>query len=384
MQSAPHFSFCCSAVARRSAAVVALPFALVALAGLASCGGEPPLAPLPPPTTAVPPPASPVGPAPTYDPDLTGPDVAALDRSAPPCDDFYQFSCGGWMKATPIPEDEASWVRSFSVIHEQNQKTLREILERDAKGDMRDDAYGQKLGDTWASCMDEDAIEKGTPADIKPELARIEAVRDAKTLIEEIAHLHSIGVGAAFDFGSEVDFKDAAHFIAGVSQGGLGLPERDYYLRDDARTKDIRDAYVKHVAATLVLLGEKPKRAEAGAATVMRIETDLAKASMTNVELRDPQRVYHRLDLDGLKKLAPDVSWDAYLAAAGFPAITAINVAQPDFVSKIDAMVKAGGVVCTSPTRCSARLSRSRSSRRRSATAASARPSRWSPASRGR
>jgi putative endopeptidase len=306
----------------------------------AACGGEPPPAPLPPPTTAVPS-TSAIAAAPSYDPGLTGPDPAALDRSTPPCDDFYQFACGGWMKATPIPEDEASWVRSFSVIHQDNEKTLRAILERDASGDTRGDAYGQKLGDTWASCMDEAQIEKQSPDDIKPELARIDAVRNAKTLVEELAHLHSIGVGVAFDFGSELDFKDTSHYIAGVSQGGLGLPERDYYLRDDARTKEIREAYVTHVAKTLELLGEKPKRADADAKIVLKVETGLAKASMTNVELRDPQRVYHRLDLDGLKKLAPDVSWDTYLAATGFPTIVAINVAQPDFVAKIDAMIKA-------------------------------------------
>jgi endothelin-converting enzyme/putative endopeptidase len=314
---------------------------LVALA----CGGEPPPPPLPPPTTAVPPPASAVLPAPTYDPGLAGPDTAALDRSTQPCDDFYQFACGGWMKATAIPEDEASWVRSFSVINEENQKSLRAILERDAKGDTHGDAYAQKLGDAWSTCMDEGAIEKRAADDMKPELARIAAVHDAKSLIEAIAHLHSIGVGAAFNFDSELDFKDAAHFIAGVSQGGIGLPERDYYFRDDPRTKDVRDAYVKHVAKTLELLGEPESRAAADAKTVLKVETGLAKASMTNVELRDPQRVYHRLDLDGIKKLAPSVSWDAYLAAIGFPAITAINVAQPEFVANIDAMVKAGNLV---------------------------------------
>jgi putative endopeptidase len=326
---------------RRLSLVFAPVAAFVSLL-VAACGAEAPPPAVPPPTTAVPPPISVVVPAATYEPGLAGPDVAALDRSTKPCDDFYQFACGGWMKTTPIPEDEASWVRSFSVIHEDNQKLLRDILERDAKGDTRGDAYGQKLGDTWATCMDEPAIEKQTPSDLKPELARIDAVHDAKSLVEELAHLHSIGVDAAFEFSSELDFKDATHYIAGVDQGGLGLPERDYYFRDDARTKDIRDAYLKHVAKTLELVGESPKRADADAKTVMKLETDLAGASMTNVELRDPQRVYHKIDLSGLKQLAPDVAWDGYLAVAGFPGITAINVAQPDFVKKVDALVKAG------------------------------------------
>lgn len=274
-----------------------------------------------------------------HEANLGGPDETALDRSASPCDDFYQFACGGWMKATPIPEDEASWVRSFSVLHEDNLKALRAILERDAEGDTRGDAYGTELGAFWASCVDEAAVEKRGLEDLTPELERIQAVRDSKSLVGEIAHLHTIGVGTAFGFDSEIDMKDAARMIAGVSQGGLGLPERDYYFRDDQRTKDIRASYEKHVARTLELSGEKPMLAAADAKTVIKMETDLAGASMTNVELRDPQKIYHRVNLDGLKKLAPNLPWDGYLAEVGFPAITAINVGQPEFVKKLDALV---------------------------------------------
>jgi putative endopeptidase len=312
-----------------------------------SCSHEAPPLRVPPPTTAFASASAPptvLAPSDQAQPvSLTGPDEDALDRSASPCDDFYQFACGGWMKKTPIPEDEASWVRSFSVLHDENLKALRAILERDAHGpgpaDTRGDAYGEKLGDIWASCMDEAAVERRGIDDLKPELDRIDAVRDPKTLVDEIARLHAIGVGVPFGFGSEIDMKDAERMIAGVAQAGLGLPERDYYFRDDPRTKEIRAAYEKHVARTLELLGGKPKQAEADAKTVMKMETDLAAASMTNVELRDPQKVYHRLDLAGVKKLAPDVSWDGYLAAIGFPGIVSINVAQPEFVKKVDAMV---------------------------------------------
>jgi putative endopeptidase len=324
-------------VRARALGVALVLFGVSGLGG-ACVGKAQPGSVAPAPTASSPPSAPPSADAKL--PQQTGADEAAMDRTASPCDDFYAFACGGWMKATPIPDDESSWVRSFSVIHRENEEALRDILERDAKGDTQGDAYGAQLGDLWASCMDEPTVEKRSLADLGPELAAIDAVRDVKSLVQAVAHMHSIGVGAVFDFDSEVDFKDASRMIAGVSQAGIGLPERDYYFRNDKRTKDIRDEYLAHVSRTFQLLGEAPKIADGHANTVMTLETTLARASMTNIELRDPQKIYHRLDLDGLKRIAPDVSWDLYLGAVGFPDIRSINVGQPDFVKKFDELAK--------------------------------------------
>jgi endothelin-converting enzyme/putative endopeptidase len=187
--------------------------------------------------------------------------------------------------------------------------------------------------------MDETALEKRGMDDLHPDLAAIDDVRYAPSLLRSLAHLHKVGVAALFVFDSEVDFKDASHMIAGIEQGGLGLPERDYYLSDDAKVRRVRGEYLVHVARTLQLLGEPAPSAERHARTVVALETELAKASLTNVELRDPKNVYHRVDRDGLSRLAPDIPWDVYLERLGFPSIRAINVAAPEFVQRVDRLV---------------------------------------------
>ncbi len=315
---------------------------LAAATSVVACPANAPQPHVAPPTTAAVarPPVPPVVTAAPPQTRGVGPDEAAIDRSIDPCEDFYGFACGGRMKSTPIPEDEASWVRSFSTIHEANEKALRAILERDAGGDFQGDAYGRELGDLYASCMDEDALEVGAPVRLKAAIARIDAVRDTKSLTLELAHLHSIGVGAGFDFDSEVDAKDSRRMIAGLSQGGLGLPERDYYLRDDSRSRDLRAEYERHVARTLVLSGEPAAMAAADAKAIVKFETQLAKASMTNIDLRDPDKVYHRFDLPALKTLAPDLDWDTYLTEAGVPHPAVINVAQPDFVRLVASLAR--------------------------------------------
>jgi putative endopeptidase len=277
---------------------------------------------------------------------LQGIDVTAIDEAAKPCDDFYQYACGSWLKNTPIPDDQPRWMRSFNVISENNEKALRDLLERDAKAPPADEPYSKQLGDFYASCMDEKSIEPSGDKTLRAELARVDAIKDVATFGKAIGQLHANGELAFFRFSSTQDFSDATQVIGHAEQGGLGMPDRDYYLKFDAKNKDIRDRYELHVAEMLHLAGDSVDVAKAGAKTVLRLETQLARASMTKVDLRDPHKVYHRIELAGLKKLASDFAWDAYLGELGFPQITAINVGQPDFfkaVGDVARSVKAGG-----------------------------------------
>jgi putative endopeptidase len=318
--------------------------AVLAAAALVACEEAPPPAvpvapPVPPPTAEAPAP----GPASS----LASVDEKALDRSVQPCTDFYQYACGGWLAATPIPAEESAWTRSFDVLNESNEKLLHEILERYARGEGRDEPYAQKLGDYYATCMDEAAVEKAGVGPVAPLLAKIDAIKTPKDLAAELGRLHARGVRAAFDLDAGQDFKDATQMIAILSQGGLGLPDRDYYLKDDPKMLELRKAYVAYVTELFGLAGEKPKDAEAHAGAVLAVETALARASMDKVELRDPQKVYHRVDRAGLQKAAPAFPFDAYFAELGAPSLAAINLATPGFVTGIgEAVVHASASTC--------------------------------------
>ena len=258
-----------------------------------------------------------------------------LDKNCKPCDDFYQFAMGGWMKANPIPPEYSSW-GTFAQLRDNNLTALRSILEEAAKSNPRQGTDEQKMGDFYASCMDTTAIEAAGLKPISAELAAIEAIHDRKALDAEIARLQREGANVVFRFGSAQDYKDSARVIAQASQGGLGMPDRDYYFRDDEKSAKLREDYVQHVTNMFALAGDTTDKASAEAKTVMTMETALAKASRTRVELRDAEKNYNLMSLADMKSLTPDWSWENYLQDVGAPKLEQVNVRQPEFFKEVN------------------------------------------------
>jgi putative endopeptidase len=264
-------------------------------------------------------------------------DLTDLDRTVPPCSDFYQFVNGGWLKKNPIPAEFPAWGVAQKLA-ETNQEVLHKILEEAAKD--KNAATGsnwQKIGDFYASCMDEGQVEAAGLKPLESELARIGRIKDVSGLQDEIAQLHVRGVRALFVFNSDQDAKDSSQVIAEANQGGLGLPDRDYYTREDEQSKKLRDMYVEHVAKMFKLAGDEDSTAASEAKKVLSIETLLAKASMEPVDLRDPQKIYNKMTLTQVHELTPHFSWEQYLRQAGSPAVASMNVAQPEFFKAVNA-----------------------------------------------
>ncbi len=265
-------------------------------------------------------------------------DITALDTSVDPCVDFYQYACGTWMAHNPIPRDQSSWGR-FNELRERNRATLRDILEKSSADGPKRGPVEQKIGDYYASCMDEKAIDAKGVAPLEREFDRIRAVSDNKALVDEIARLHDMGTDTLFNFGSGQDFKDSSQVIAQADQGGLGLPDRDYYLKEDPQSVETRKQYAAHVQKMFELLGDPPKQAATEAEVIMKIETALAKGSLDRVSRRDPAKIYHKLSQQELAALSPSFAWAKYFEGVGAPPIERLNVAVPEFFKQMENLV---------------------------------------------
>jgi putative endopeptidase len=264
-----------------------------------------------------------------------GIDTAGMDRSQKPWDDFYQFANGKWIAETDIPPDRPA-VYVFTMLAKHNRQQLRKILEEAAQDK---DGIRGKVGAFYRSGMDEKKIEEQGAKPLQSELERIAALKTAKDLLPALARLHTVGSSASFAFGSTPDLKDSRRVIAEFSQGGLSLPDRDYYLKDDARLKKIRSEFVAHVAKMFELLGDNRAEAERQAKTVLAFETQLAKASRARVDLRDPHRNYHLMSVSDMDKETPGVSWKPYFRALGLGDLKELTIGQPEFLKEVGQMI---------------------------------------------
>jgi len=261
-----------------------------------------------------------------------------LDKSADPCVDFYQYACGNWIKNSEIPADRASW-QSFSQLDENNLQIEKGILEKAAAGGAGRSAIEQKIGDLYGSCMDEKAVNAKGIAPLKPELDRIAAVKDKGALMEEIAHLHLVGPNPLFNFYSNSDLHNADQVIAYIGQGGLSLPDRDYYIKDDADKVEMRKHLVEYATQLFTLAGQSDKQAATSAQNVLMVETLLAAASMERTKLRDPKNRDHKMTREEAIALAPEFNFNRYFTALGAPNFGSINVTTPEFFRQVNGAI---------------------------------------------
>src|SRR5579885_1775031 len=262
-----------------------------------------------------------------------------IDKSIDPCVDFYQYSCGNWIKNSEIPADQAQWV-SFVELHERNMAIMHDILEKAATGGAGRSAIDQKIGDLYGSCMDEKAVDAKGIAALKPELDRVAAVQDKKALIDEIAHVHLVGPNPLFNFYSSSDMHNADQVIAYIDQGGLTLPDRDYYIKDDQKMKDMRQHLVDYATQLFTLEGQTPEKAAESAQAVLRIETALAQNSMDRTARRKPENRDHKMSREEAVALGPNFYLDEYFTKVGAPPFKEMNVTNPDFFKKVNAEIE--------------------------------------------
>ena len=266
-------------------------------------------------------------------------DVKRMDPTCKPCEDFYQFVNGNWLKDNPVPAAFGRW-GTFNILQEQNFETLRGILQDAAASAAAQNSNEGLIGSFYASCMDEARIESQGAMPIAAELARIDRIRNAADLQTELSRLHQDGIPAAFAFGSSSDLKNSSQQIAWAVQGGLSLPNKDYYTKTDDKSKQIREEFVSHVARMLVLLGDKRDAAGKAGETILSMETRLADASMAPAERRDPAAQDNKKSLAELSTMTPDFSWKQYLTGRGVPSAAVVNIGQPKFFERFNEMLK--------------------------------------------
>ena len=262
------------------------------------------------------------------------------DTNVSPSENFYAYANGQWQKTNPIPPQYASW-GTFYILHEKVEKLVRQLLIDAAQNKTaKPGSIEQKIGDFYFSGMDEATINRLGVTPLHPEFSRIQAIKNAQDLQAEIAHLHQIGVDVCFGFGSMQDFKHSEDMIGAAQQGGLGLPDRDYYLKNGVKFRQVRAAYLKYMIKTFGLLGDSPAEAATEARSIMRIETLLAEASMSQIAQRDPHAIYHMMTLAELEKVTPHFSWVNYFNANGLSHIKQINLAMPEFFKKLNELLQ--------------------------------------------
>lgn len=269
----------------------------------------------------------------------SGFDTARMDRSVEACEDFFQYANGTWLKNTQIPASESRW-GTFNILADSNSSLLKEILDSAAKSPGSKGSDTQMIGDFYSACMNEAAIEKAGIDPIKPLLKNIDDARSLKDLQEQIAEMHNSGRPALFTFGAGPDLRDSNVIIVQAFQGGLSLPNRDYYTKDDAKSVEIREKFVEYAANMFRHLGDSPKKASANAKIVMDIQMRLARASLSPVELRNPDNRYNKVSVKAAQEATPSFSWSDYLKERNVPPVEEMNLAPAKFFQELDAMMK--------------------------------------------